>query len=114
AFANLDVFLFPSETDTFGNVVQEANASGVPAIVTSKGGPKFLIRHGKTGFVAKDENEFIEFSMRIMEDSHMLSEMKKEARLNALSRSWESVFQSVYEAYVETINKSLRLSFAKV
>ncbi|RMG04949.1 MAG: glycosyltransferase, partial [Acidobacteria bacterium] len=33
AFANLDVFLFPSETDTFGNVVQEANASGVPAIV---------------------------------------------------------------------------------
>jgi glycosyltransferase involved in cell wall biosynthesis len=114
AFANLDVFLFPSETDTFGNVVQEANASGVPAIVTSKGGPKFLIRHGKTGFVAKDENEFIEFSMKIMEDSHTLSEMKKEARLHALSRSWESVFQSVYEAYVETINRSLRLSFAKV
>jgi len=114
AFANLDVFLFPSETDTFGNVVQEANASGVPAIVTSKGGPKFLIRHGKTGFVAKDENEFIEFSMKIMEDSHMLSEMKKEARLHALSRSWELVFQSVYEAYVETMNKSLRLSFAKV
>jgi len=114
AFANLDVFLFPSETDTFGNVVQEANASGVPAIVTSKGGPKFLIRHGKTGFVAKDENEFIEFSMKIMEDSHTLSEMKKEARLHALSRSWESVFQSVYEAYVETINRSLRLSFTKV
>jgi glycosyltransferase involved in cell wall biosynthesis len=114
AFANLDVFLFPSETDTFGNVVQEANASGVPAIVTSKGGPKFLIKHGKTGFVAKDENEFIELSMKIMEDSQMLSEMKKEARLHALSRSWESVFQSVYEAYVETMNKSLRLSFAKV
>ncbi len=114
AFANLDVFLFPSETDTFGNVVQEANASGVPAIVTSKGGPKFLIRHGKTGFIAKDENEFIEFSMKIMEDSQMLSEMKKEARLHALSRSWESVFQSVYEAYTETMNKNLRLSFAKV
>src|SRR5262249_31932974 len=40
AYANLDVFIFPSETDAFGNVAQEANASGVPAIVTDIGGPK--------------------------------------------------------------------------
>jgi glycosyltransferase involved in cell wall biosynthesis len=47
AYANIDVFLFPSETDAFGNVIQEANASGVPAIVTDQGGPKFIVRTAK-------------------------------------------------------------------
>jgi len=47
AYANMDVFVFPSETDAFGNVVQEANASGVPSIVTNQGGPKFIVRHNK-------------------------------------------------------------------
>ena len=53
AYANMDVFIFPSETETFGNVVQEANAAGVPCIVTDQGGPKFIVREGETGFVAK-------------------------------------------------------------
>ena len=39
AYANMDVFVFPSDTDAFGNVVQEANAAGVPCIVSDKGGP---------------------------------------------------------------------------
>jgi phosphatidylinositol alpha 1,6-mannosyltransferase len=46
AYANMDLFVFPSRTDTFGNVVQEALASGVPAVVTDGGGPKFIIEHG--------------------------------------------------------------------
>jgi phosphatidylinositol alpha 1,6-mannosyltransferase len=61
AYANIDVFLFPSETDAFGNVIQEANASGVPAIVTDQGGPKFIVRHGETGFVAKIWLNFTNF-----------------------------------------------------
>jgi len=51
AYANMDVFIFPSETDAYGNVVQEANASGVPCIVTDQGGPKFIVHEGETGFV---------------------------------------------------------------
>jgi glycosyltransferase involved in cell wall biosynthesis len=54
AYANMDVFVFPSRTDTYGNVVLEALASGVPAIVTDSGGPRFIVRSGETGFVAKD------------------------------------------------------------
>src|SRR6202030_3587717 len=41
AFANMDIFAFPSETDTFGLVALEAMSSGVPAIVTARGGPRF-------------------------------------------------------------------------
>ena len=53
AFANLDVLAFPSETDTFGLVVLEALASGVPAVVTSRGGPKYTVQAGKTGYVTR-------------------------------------------------------------
>ena len=51
----MDALVFPSHTDTFGNVVLEALASGVPAVVTPDGGPKFIVRDGETGFVVPDE-----------------------------------------------------------
>jgi glycosyltransferase involved in cell wall biosynthesis len=104
AYANMDVFLFPSETDAFGNVAQEAHASAVPAIVTDKGGPKFIVRHGETGFVAKDLNEFARYTIDLMEDPEMLHQMKRLSRESALSRSWTSVFDGVYEAYREAIS----------
>ena len=59
AYANMDLFVFPSETDTFGNVVMEAMASGTPAVVTSKGGPKYQVQNGVSGFVATGEQDFI-------------------------------------------------------
>ncbi|MEJ7606413.1 MAG: glycosyltransferase [Bryobacteraceae bacterium] len=58
AYANMDVFAFPSHTDTFGNVILEALASGVPAVVTTGGGPKFLVKSGVTGFIASDDRTF--------------------------------------------------------
>ncbi len=99
AYANMDVFIFPSETDAFGNVTQEAFASGVPAIVTDQGGPKFLITPNETGFVAKDLEEFVKFSLQMMEEPETLTKMKILARKSALSRSWDAVFKGVYDAY---------------
>ncbi len=99
AYANMDIFVFPSKTDAFGNVTQEAFASGVPAIVTDLGGPKFLIDPGKTGFVAKDVNDFVEYTVQLMDDREKLAEMKKHARANAMSKSWDAVFESVYDGY---------------
>lgn len=103
SYANMDVFIFPSETDAFGNVAQEANASGVPAIVTDQGGPKFIIRSGETGFVAKDVGEFTEYTIRLMDDQALLTNMKERSRELAMSRSWNSVFESVYDAYHEAV-----------
>jgi glycosyltransferase involved in cell wall biosynthesis len=101
AYANMDVFVFPSESDTFGNVIQEANASGVPAIVTDQGGPKFIVRDNETGFVAKNFDDFVKFSLVLMNDAEKLKEMKIAAREFAKSRSWDAVFESVYRAYAE-------------
>ena len=63
AYANMDVFVFPSDTDAYGNVVQEANASAVPCIVTDQGGPKFIVREGETGYVARNLDEFVKYSI---------------------------------------------------
>jgi phosphatidylinositol alpha 1,6-mannosyltransferase len=99
AYANMDVFVFPSETETFGNVVTEANSSGVPAIVSDKGGPKFIIEEGKSGLIARQPTDYAAFALALYRDRARLAAMKAEARRNALARSWDSIFESVYEAY---------------
>ena len=99
AYAGMDVFVFPSHTDTFGNVVLEALASGVPAVVTPDGGPKSLVRHGVTGFVAKDA-EFSNAVARIIADPALHDHMRATARHDALSASWDAVFEKVYAAYL--------------
>ena len=106
AYANMDVFLFPSETDAFGNVAQEANASGVPAIVTNQGGPKFIIQHGVTGFITESLDEFFRYAVELMDDQEMLARMREAARTFALSRSWDSVFDGVYDAYATAFELS--------
>jgi len=103
AYANMDIFLFPSETDAFGNVAQEANASGVPAIVTDKGGPKFIIKPGVNGLIAGSPEEFIEHTISLASDPALLARMKDHARDFAVSRSWDAIFEGVYDAYLETI-----------
>lgn len=103
AYANMDAFVFPSETETFGNVVQEANASGVPVIVTDQGGPKFIVDHGATGFIAGNFDEFVKFSLELMDNPQKLSEMKELSRRHSFARSWDAVFESVYDAYEKAL-----------
>ncbi len=99
SYANMDAFVFPSRTDTFGNVVLEAFASGVPAIVTNAGGPKFIVNHGLTGFVAQSDSEFIEYTAKILTDAALRQQMAQAAREQAAGESWDSVFEKVYAGY---------------
>jgi glycosyltransferase involved in cell wall biosynthesis len=98
-FANFDVLAFPSETDTFGLVVLEAFASGVPAVVTDKGGPQFTVRHGSSGFVARSFDEFATYTARLMEQPELLASLRATARKQALETSWDRIFEGMYEAY---------------
>ncbi len=98
AYANMDVLVFPSHTDTFGNVVLEALASGVPAIVTPDGGPKFVVRDTETGFVVPDQ-DFAAAAATLVHDRARLDAMRHAARAHALGCSWDAVFSRVYSAY---------------
>lgn len=99
AYAAMDAFVFPSETDTFGNVVQEALASGVPAIVTRSGGPKFLVRHGISGFVVRDPDGFVDALRLLIRYPSLRATMSQAARQTALESSWSCVFETLYEHY---------------
>jgi phosphatidylinositol alpha 1,6-mannosyltransferase len=100
AYASFDAFVFPSRTDTFGNVVLEALASGVPAIVTNAGGPSFLVRDGETGFIVRDTAELIDRTCRLMSDPAERLRMGRAARAYAVAHhGWDSVFRSVYSQY---------------
>jgi phosphatidylinositol alpha 1,6-mannosyltransferase len=98
AYANMDLLVFPSHTDTFGNVVLEALASGVPAIVTPDGGPKTIVRDGVTGRIAADDG-FAAAVAAVLANPEMHAKMRQAARAHALTMSWDAVFEGVYAGY---------------
>ena len=99
AYANMDVFVFPSQTDTFGNVVLEALASGVPAIVSHAGGPRFVIRPGETGFIGRTCRDFSSHIQNLALQPQHLRAMREAARASAFNFSWERIFAGMYENY---------------
>jgi len=99
-FANIDAFVFPSETDTFGLAVLEALASGVPAVVSPSGGPKYTVEHGKSGYVADCFEEFAPLLTNLMTQPELHDLMRSAARQRALSiGSWNQIFAGMYKAY---------------
>lgn len=111
AFANMDLLAFPSETDTFGLVVLEAFASGVPAVVTARGGPQYTVQPGKTGFVANTFDEFVAFTEILLTQPDLLSAMRVAAHQYALATSWEQIFEGVYQAYEHCLQAPDLVSF---
>jgi len=103
AYANMDVFAFPSRTDTYGNVVLESLASGVPAVVTDSGGPQFIVRQAETGFIARNSHEFVSSIRSLATHPHQLRAMRISARAQAMTASWDAVFESVYFTYERSL-----------
>lgn len=99
AFANMDVFVFPSESDTFGLAVLEALSSGVPAIVTADGGPKFTVQNGKTGYIARGFDDLLACTELLLNSPDLLSSMRVAAREYAVSTSCNDIFEGMYGAY---------------
>jgi glycosyltransferase involved in cell wall biosynthesis len=107
AYADMDLFAFPSVTDTFGNVILEALASSVPCVVTSGGGPKFLVQQGVTGHIAASDADFIDSIEALIHDPAKHASMRTAARQYALSQSWDAVFEDVFRAYATCLPQAL-------
>jgi phosphatidylinositol alpha 1,6-mannosyltransferase len=108
AYANMDLLIFPSHTDTFGNVVLEALASGVPAIVTPHGGPAHILQSATSiccdacattpGRIVHDE-DFAAAIADVLHHPENLPAMRAASRAYAQRCSWDAVFDKVLAAY---------------
>lgn len=100
-YASCDLFVFPSTTDTFGNVVLEAQASGLPVIVTDQGGPCENVLSGKTALVVPgNEIEPLEQAMaELIEAPSRIRQMGTAAREYMEARSFDAAFVRTWEMY---------------
>lgn len=101
AYASGDVFLFPSTTEAFCNVVLEALASGLPAVVSDVGGCMELVRRSNAGFVAKagDIDDFYAACLRLMQDGDGYRSMRNLGMEFAEDKSWSAVNGVLIDRY---------------
>ncbi len=103
AYASSDVFLFPSETETFGNVTLEALSSGLPAVVANATGSNALVEDGVTGFLAppRDSPVFQEKVEVLIANPGLRTTMGAAARTSAERYEWSRVLGQIAGYYEE-------------
>jgi len=97
AYAAADVFLHCSITETFGLVVLESMASGVPVIARDEGGPSETVKHGRSGYLVapNDMETFVAYAQQLATDNKLRSEMVVNAREQALNTTWDKINNQV-------------------
>ncbi|MCB9456793.1 MAG: glycosyltransferase family 1 protein [Anaerolineaceae bacterium] len=104
AFASADVFTFPGPAETFGQVVQEALASGLPAVVVNAGGVADIVEDGKTGFVCADNPQaFGEAVRRLRDEPDLRRRMAQNARQYAEQHPWSVIMAQLENYYRQAI-----------
>ena len=104
-YASADVFLFPSLTETFGNVTLEAMASGLAVVAYEYAAARQCMVHEESGLLAPfgDSRAFLGMAAGLMEDSSRIARLRLRARSAAESIGWESVvdkFESVLRSVI--------------
>jgi phosphatidylinositol alpha 1,6-mannosyltransferase len=105
AHASSDVFLFPSDTETFGNVTLEAMASGVPTVCADALGSRALVDSGKTGFLAPpaDSVAFTDHVRNLVQDGDLRRSLGHNAYMSAQEYSWEAILARINGYYDEML-----------
>jgi phosphatidylinositol alpha 1,6-mannosyltransferase len=109
AFASLDVFVHPGEAETFGQSVQEAQASGIPVVAPAVGGPLDLVQHGATGLLydPTDRKAMRRATATLVGDELLRRKLARNAVSKVAGRTWESVVDELvavhYAAVLATV-----------
>jgi glycosyltransferase involved in cell wall biosynthesis len=103
AYASSDIFVFPSTIETMGNVVIEAQACGVPVIVTDKGGSRENMIDKKTGFIVCADQDlphrFAEIVLHLCDNPHLMATMGENAHVYTQKRSFDNSFERFWNNY---------------
>ena len=107
AYAAADLFAFPGSEETFGQVVLEAMASGLPVIVPDQGGAQTLVRHGENGFICPTDHgeSFATCAAHLHADPDWRQRIGHSARETAAQRPWLSIMQRLDRYYDEAITR---------
>jgi glycosyltransferase involved in cell wall biosynthesis len=108
AYASADTFLFPSQTDTYGQVILEAQASGLPVVAVAEGGPQSLIEHGETGLLAPADPAALAEQLLSLAGDQLLRERIRGSALAAVrERSWEASIDQLAGGYRRALESNL-------
>jgi glycosyltransferase involved in cell wall biosynthesis len=106
AYADADLFLFASQTDTFGQVVLEAQASGLPVVAVDRGGPRSLIEHGENGLLARpDAGALAEAVLSVVQSPLLRERLRRGGRAAAAARSWNGSMQQLARGYDRALRR---------
>lgn len=99
AYASADLFVFPSTTDTYGNVVVEAMASGLPVVVSDQGGPGELLRDPQDGIqvATGDVGRWVTAIEQLIQAKDSDQEREARRQRTVLGRSWNDAFQRFWK-----------------
>jgi phosphatidylinositol alpha 1,6-mannosyltransferase len=111
AYASADAFFFTGAAETFGQVVQEALASGLPATIINQGGITDLVQHGVNGFVCgEDPQEYAQAARILRDDPALRRRMSVAARSSVEGNSWEALMAQLEGHYSEALGLNARLN----
>ncbi|MCV9386823.1 glycosyltransferase family 4 protein [Reichenbachiella ulvae] len=104
-YASADLFFFPSASETFGNVVLEAMASGLPVVAADANGPSDIVKDGITGFLAKPgyHNGFYKRILALTQDDHLRLQMGKAAFDYANAKTIDNLHAELWGHYERVI-----------
>ncbi len=107
AYASADVFLFPSATDTFGQVILEAQASGLPVVAVAQGGPTSLIEHRASGLLCPaDAGQLADAVLEVAGSPLLKERLIRGGLAAAQGRTWERALARLGEGYARALTQA--------